>query len=252
MKIVIIEDELPASKRLTKMIMEVAPDATILATLTGIANAVEWFGEHAMPDLVFMDIHLSDGSGFELLRQVNITAPIIFTTAYDQYAIEAFKTKSIDYLMKPIRKEDLAAAMDKLRELRTMFAEGTSAAPASSPGTPHTYKQRFVFRIGEQLKTLATDEIAYCYSESKATFARSTSGRNYPMDHNLDTLETMLDPKQFFRINRQYLISLDSIEEMRAYTKSRVIIKLKPPVKEDPVVSAERSADFKMWLGGEL
>lgn len=249
MRIILIEDEAPAARRLGKMIGEVLPGAVIEACLPSIAAAEEWFAINLQPQLVFLDIHLSDGSAFDLLQRVHITAPVIFTTAYDQYAIEAFKTKGIGYLLKPIKPEDLQGALEKLDGLKTFFDAGKAGQKAS---TPQAYKKRFVMRIGEQLKTLAVEDIAYCYSQNKVTFARSFAGRNYPMDHNLDTLETMLDPRQFFRINRQYLISLGAIEEMRAYTKSRVVVMLKPAVNEHPVVSAERAHDFKRWLGGEL
>jgi two-component system LytT family response regulator len=234
------------------MLHQAIPEVNVLGCIDSIAAAQEWFEANPMPDLVMMDIHLADGSAFDLLQRVSITAPLIFTTAYDQYAIEAFKTKSIDYLLKPIKPEEIKAALDKLREMKKLFTVPAEGTKIKQPETSAAIKKRFVIRIGEHLKTLAVEDIAYCYSENKVTFARSTDGRNYPMDHNLDALESMLDPQQFFRINRQYIISLKAIEEMRAYTKSRVIIKLRPAGKESPVVSAERSGDFKMWLGGEL
>jgi len=234
------------------MLRHALPGAHILVILDSIEAARTWFAAHPMPDLVMLDIHLADGTAFDLLQRISITAPIIFTTAYDQYALEAFKTNSIEYLLKPIKPEELKAALQKLESLKKLFTPVLEEdQPIKSDAKPGI-KKRFVIRIGEHLKTLATEDIAYCYSESKMTFARSIEGRNYPMDHNLDALEEMLDPQQFFRINRQYIVSLKAIEEMRAYTKSRVIIKLKPAGKEAPVVSAERSADFKMWLGGEL
>lgn len=250
MTIVLIEDEQPAATRLSKMLLRARPDASILCCLDSAAAAHDWFTSHPMPDLVLMDIHLGDGSAFDLLKRVTITAPIIFTTAYDQYAIEAFKTAGIDYLLKPVKAEELEGALQKLDGLKRAFsnAQGSVGDTAAKPGL----KKRFVIRIGEQLKTLATEDIAYCYSASKVTYARGMDGRNYPMDHNLDTLENMLDPQVFFRINRQYIIALKAIDDMRAYTKSRVVIRLKPAGKEAPVVSAERSADFKLWLAGEL
>lgn len=252
MTILIIEDEMPASTRLQKMVQQVQPDANLHA-LDSIAAAEQWFENNPMPSLVLLDIHLADGSAFELLKRINISAPIIFTTAYDQYAIEAFKANSIDYLLKPIRIEELKGAWQKLEQLKKIFSQAVDEPrQPMTEGQRSQLKKRFVIRIGEHLKTLATEEIAYCYSENKMTYARTHDGRNFPMDHNLDALETMLDPQNFFRINRQYIVSLKAIEEMRAYSKSRVIIRLKPAVKETPVVSAERSADFKMWLGGEL
>jgi DNA-binding LytR/AlgR family response regulator len=247
MNIVIIEDELPAYKRLSKLVEEVIPAGKIIAHMDSIQTAEEWFAENTCPDLVFMDIHLADGSAFDLLKKVKIDCPIVFTTAYDQYAMEAFKTASIDYLLKPVKKEDIQSALQKLKHFQHLFKGENNEAE----NAPVEYKKRFLIRFGEHIKTISVSDIAYCYSESKATFARTFDNRNYPMDHNLDSLEALLDPQEFFRINRQYLINLKAIEEMRTYTKARVIVKLNPPVKEQPVVSSERAADFKDWLAGE-
>lgn len=249
MNVLIIEDETPAYKRLVKLVEETMPGVQVLAHLDSVSEAKAWFDKNKSPDILFMDIHLADGSAFDLLKLVKIDAPIIFTTAYDQYAIDAFKASSIDYLLKPIKKEELKNALMKLSEFRKMFNENgeTLIQAATQP----EYKKRFVIRFGEHIKTLETDEIAYCYSENKATIARTFEGRNFPMDHNLDALQNMLDPKQFYRINRQYLANIKAIGEMKTYTKARVIVKLNPPVKEDPIVSSERAADFKRWLGGK-
>jgi DNA-binding LytR/AlgR family response regulator len=250
MNIVVIEDETPAYKRLGKLIEETMPSANIVGHFEGVADAKDWFEKNKMPDLVFMDVHLADGSAFDLLKLVKIDAPIIFTTAYDQYAIDAFKASSIDYLLKPVKKEELKGALLKLDEFKKIFNENGEVL-AQAINNPE-YKKRFVIRFGEHIKTLDVDDIAYCYSENKATLARTFEGRTFPMDHNLDALQDMLNPQQFFRINRQYLINLKAIEDMKSYTKARVIIHLKPAVKEPPVVSSERAADFKNWLGGEL
>ncbi|OJW77791.1 MAG: DNA-binding response regulator [Bacteroidetes bacterium 46-16] len=247
MNIVIIEDELPAFKRLSKLIMETFPAANIVAHLDSVRSAGDWFGMNAAPDLVFLDIHLADGSGLDLLKEVRIECPVIFTTAYDNYAIEAFKTNSLSYLLKPIKKEDLEQVVQKLKDMRKLFG----VAPGQPAEASTEYKKRFIIRFGEHIKTLATEDIAYCYSENKATYARTFDNRSFPMDHNLDALEKMLDPQHFFRINRQYLINLASIQDMKTYSKARVIITLQPQAKEQPVVSSERAADFKHWLGGE-
>ena len=243
MRIVIIEDELPAFKRLSKLIRETWSDSDIVAHLDSIAQTTGWFATQPLPDVVFMDIHLSDGSAFDLLKHIKVDCPIIFTTAYDAYALDAFKTSGIDYLLKPVKQEDLLRAFQKLQQLRP--------APPLLPLTgPVEYKKRFVIRYGEHIRTLPVEEVAYFYSENKATFARTFEGRTYPMDHNLDALEPMLDPDMFFRINRQYLIFLKSIGEMKIYTKARVIVTLNPPAKEQPIVSSEKAARFKQWLGG--
>lgn len=247
MKIIIIEDELPAFNRLGKMIQELAPGVEIGPQLDSIKAAQQWFALNDLPDMLFMDINLADGSSFDLLKLIKIDCPIIFTTAYDQYAIEAFKVSSIDYLLKPIKREDLQGAFYKLKQFRSMFKPPVSQAAPSKE-----YKKRFVVRFGEHIKTLNSEDIAYFFSESKATFARINDGKTFPVDFNLDALEDLLDPSHFFRINRQFLISLPAIAEMKTYSKARVIITLQPQSKEQPVVSSERSAQFKHWLDGEV
>lgn len=253
MNIVIIEDEQPAFKRLQKLLEKVLPDAEIVAHHDSVSTAKEWFEEHEPPAIVFMDIHLADGSAFDLLDDTKIDAPIIFTTAYDQYAIEAFKASGVGYLLKPIKEEELSQALDKLDEMKKLFSspdekQSELLEALKQPG----FKKRFMIRFGDNIKTVPTTDIAYFFSENKGTFARTFEGRTYPIDHNLDSLEKMLDPEQFFRINRQYLICLEAIHEMKTYSKARVLVKLKPEVKDPPLVSSERSASFKMWLAGEL
>lgn len=242
---IIIEDEQPAYNVLSKLIKEVQPNINIVAWLDSIQETVDWLKNNAQPNVVFLDVHLADGSAFDLLKQVRFTCPIIFTTAYDQYAIDAFKESSVDYLLKPVTKEDLEGAFQKLAELREMFSDNALAEPK-------TYKKRFLVRYGEHIKTLITEDIAYCYSENRATFAKTFDGRNLPLDHNLDALDEMLDPQHFFRINRQYIVNLKAIEDMRTYSKARVLVQLKPPTKETQIVSSEKSAMFKQWLAGEL
>lgn len=251
MKVLIIEDEIPAFTRLSKLIQEIIPVADIVAQIDSVAAAVNWFSLHPNPDLIFMDIHLADGSAFDLLQVVKLDCPIIFTTAFDEYAIDAFKVSSIDYLLKPVKREDLQKSFLKLKQFRTIFQAGQSAHKLSVE-KQQDYRKRFVIRFGEHIKTLNVEEIAYFYSENRATFARNHEGRSLPVDYNLDTLEGMLDPSKFFRINRQYLISLEAIAEMKTYSKARVIVTLKPVAQEQPVVSSERSAYFKQWLAGEV
>ena len=255
--ILIIEDEEPAAKRLQKMIMEIEPGITVEENIVSVASGIDWLQNHSLPDLIFSDIQLSDGLSFEIFKQVDINCPIIFITAYDQYAIEAFKVNSIDYLLKPIKKEDLLAAINKFKritgtgknnaaDLKKLMETFTSTGSNIS-----TYKSRFIVRYGEHIKTLKIEEVAYFYTEDKINFLTTIEGRRYSIDYNLDTLESMLDPKFFFRINRQYIISVNSIKEMFSYTKSRVLIKLNPPSKHETIVSTERSGDFKLWLGDE-
>ncbi len=248
MNVVIIEDEKPAFNRLGKLLHELMPEVKITAHLDSIQQTKNWFDTHPAPDLVFLDIHLADGNAFDLLKLVSIKAPIIFTTAYDTYAIEAFKTSSVDYLLKPLKKEQLQQALEKLDSLKEFFTQRIEEKSKH----PEEYKKRFLIRFGEHIKTVSVNEIAYFYSENKATFAKTIDNRNFPVDQNLDSLEQVLNPQEYFRINRQYIISLNAIDDMRTYTKARVVVRLNPSVKEAPVVSSERAADFKLWLAGEL
>jgi DNA-binding LytR/AlgR family response regulator len=255
MNIVLIEDEKPALARITKLITEILPSAKIIAHHDSVQSAREWFSGNPSPDLVMLDIQLADGTAFDLLKQIAIGCPIIFTTAFDRYAIDAFKANSIDYLLKPVKKEELETALKKLEEYRNIFGNkvaGTPAASQSLPPLPVEYKKRFIIRFGEHIKTLPVESISYFVSENKSTFARTFDGMKYPMDHNLDALELMLDTQDFFRINRQFIINIKSIDEMKVYTKARVIVRLNPPVKDPPIVSSERAADFKLWLAGEF
>lgn len=236
------------------MLKELEPGHTLLDQIVSVSSAVKWFKENDAPDLMISDIQLSDGISFEIFKQVNIKCPVIFTTAYDQYAIEAFKVNSIDYLLKPVKKEELEKAVTKFKSLTPATAFPSidinkllqSLQPAGIE-----YKKRFVVRYGEHIKTINVEEVVYFYTEDKATFLCTKDARRFVVDFNMDTLDSILDPKVFFRINRQYIISIHSIAEMFAYSKSRVLIKLNPPAKNETIVSTERSADFKHWLGDE-
>lgn len=251
LKILIIEDEEPAAKRLLKMIREIEPAIELLDSISTVSSAIKWFMENDAPDLVFSDIQLADGISFDIFKEVNISCPVIFITAYDQYAIDAFKLNSIDYLLKPLKKEELQVAIAKFKKVRpseTPSFDINKLMQAYKPQS-QSYKTRFIVRYGEHIKTIQTEEVAWFYTEDKVNFLTTHEGKRYAIDFNLDSLETLLDPKSFFRINRQFIVSISSIAEMFAYTKGRVLIKLKPAAKQETIVSTERSADFKTWLG---
>lgn len=254
MKILLIEDEDPAAKRLQKMLKEIVPEADVSENIVSISSVVNWFKKNPPPDLIIADIQLSDGLSFEIFKQVEISCPVIFTTAYDQYAIEAFKVNSIDYLLKPIKKEELSNALAKYKKLKPLIqspAIDINQLLKTFTASTHEYKKRFAVRYGEHIKTIKIEDVAYFHTEDKINFLTTKEGRRYAIDFNLDALEAMLDPKTFFRINRQYIISISSIAEMFAYSKSRVLIKLNPAAKHETIVSTERSSDFKLWLGDE-
>ena len=254
MRILVIEDEEPAAKRLQKMIREILPEAEITGTIVSVSSGIKWCRENEQPDIVFSDIQLADGLSFEIFQSVNLSCPVVFTTAYDQYAIEAFKVNSIDYLLKPIKKDELERAISKFNKLN----HPTTSPPLdihkllqSFSTGKQEYKTRFVVKYGEHIKTINISEVAYFYTEDKISFMVTREARRYAIDYNLDALDSMLDTKIFFRINRQYIIGIHSIKEMFAYSKSRVLIKLDPPAKHETIVSTERSGDFKQWLGDE-
>jgi two-component system, LytTR family, response regulator LytT len=252
MKILIIEDEEQAYKRLQKIIKETLPAAEILGVVMSVKSAIDWFKNNAMPELVFMDVNLADGISFEIFKQVKITAPIIFTTAYEEYAIQAFKVNSIAYLLKPVDKEAIKEALDKLEHLKgtkpVVIDYSTLLKTLQQPIV--NYRERFVVKLGDNLRSIAVEEIAYFYTENKANFLCTLDGKKLPIDFNLDEVEGMINPKKYFRINRQFIIGMASIEEMKSYTRSRVIIKVKPPTTLDTIVSVERAGDFRNWLGG--
>jgi len=253
-RILLVEDEESAARRLQKMVNEIMPDAEVVSSLDSIAGAVEWLNNNTLPNLVIMDIHLADGSSFEIFKQVNIDCPVIFTTAYDQYALEAFKVNSIDYLLKPIKKEELEKALLKFQKLYPDHPPAPiniDKLLSSLQAGKAEYKGRFINRYGQHMKTIQSSDIAYFYTENRISFAVLKDGKRYPVDFNLDQLEQSLHPKNFFRINRQFIIAYSAITEMHTYSKSRVLVQLNPPTKENTIVSTERSAAFKSWLAGE-
>jgi DNA-binding LytR/AlgR family response regulator len=251
MKLLIIEDEPASALRLKKLVEEIDPDVTVLDIIDSISSSVEWFRTHTEPDLVMSDIHLADGLSFEIFKQVNLSCPVIFTTAYDQYAIQAFKVNSIDYLLKPIKKAELAEALRKFKKMQPVAPQFDLSQLTALMGKQEAdYLKRVVIRIGQQIKVLDIKDVAYFYIDEKIVFGVSFGKDRYPMDISLDQLEKQLDPERFFRINRGFIISLESIETMITYSKARIKIKLKPPCELESITSTERSAEFRDWLRG--
>lgn len=254
MNVLIIEDEEPAAGRLKKMLVEIDPAIRVLDVIVSVKSAVDWLLQHTMPDLILLDIHLADGQSFEIFNGVDVTAPVIFITAYDEYAIQAFKVNSIDYLLKPIKKEEMQVALKKFHKLHTVKSKSVndfSKLLETLKEPKSDFKKRFIIRYGDHIKAVDIKEVAYFFTEEKINFLRTNDNKTYPVDFNLDKLETMLDPAIFFRINRQFIIGVHAIEEMFAFSKSRVKVKLNPATDEDTIVSTERSSAFKEWLGGD-
>lgn len=250
MQILILEDEEQAVKRLQKMILKIIPDAAFTGALVSIEETIKWFKNNPLPDLIFMDIHLADGTSFQVFNKIKITCPVIFTTAHDNYALQAFKVNSVDYLLKPFDENDVKSAIDKLKQLQSSGSAPVDYLRILNSIHPPSkkYKDRFIIKLGDTIKSLNIGNVAYFYTENKTNFICVTEGKKYPVDHTLDQLEEMIDPKIFFRINRQFIIGHHSIDEMKAHTRSRIIVKLTPPYKSTIVVAVDRAVDFKIWL----
>lgn len=252
MRTIIIEDEQFAARRLESMIREYNPSVIIEARLESVAESVEWLRNNPHPDLIFLDIHLEDGLSFSIFDQVKVNVPIIFTTAYDEYAIKAFKLRSIDYLLKPIVQTDLNKAIDKYREWsneKQVF--DMSQLRALMIGDTKTYRERYSVVVGQKLKSIEVKDIAYFFSNSGITFIVSTSGNQFSIDNSLDNLLEELDPKIFFRINRQFIVHMQSLANIHIFPKSRLKLELKPTTREDVFVSIDRVTDFKKWIDGQ-
>jgi len=251
MNVVIIEDEELSAQRLEKMILETDPQIRVLAKLESIAAAVEWFRSNPDPDLIFLDIHLEDGLSFSIFEQVDVQSPIIFTTAYDEYAIRAFKLKSIDYLLKPITREELEKSILKYRNWSLPAKQVVDIRALYEMMRPQKqYTSRFSVTIGDRIKSIPAKDVAYFYSAEGITFMVCTDTHEFTLDASLETLEHDLDPSKFFRINRQFLVGLESVVQAHIYPKSRLKLELKPNPRQELFVSIDRVAGFKRWLEG--
>lgn len=251
METVIIEDEEFAAEALEAQILMLRPKARILKVLPSVEEAVEWLGSNAVPDLIFCDIHLSDGNSFEIFRHVNPNCPIIFTTAYDQYAVEAFRLNSIDYLLKPLRRGDLERALLKYEKLHTAH-RGEEIQRLQEflhqQISEKSKKSRFMVKSGQKIKVVPISEIAYFWAEDGVVMLVNHQGNRYVVNYTLDQLEDQLDTQIFFRANRQLLVNIEAVAEVHPYFKGRLQLRLNPPVGEEPVVSSNKSAAFKAWL----
>lgn len=252
MKVVIIEDESFASRRLESMIQSYDNNIEIVAKLESVEETVSWFGKNPQPDLMFLDIQLEDDLSFAIFEKVNISTPIIFTTAFDEYAIKAFKLRSIDYLLKPIIQEDLNKAIEKYKNWNNEKAQLVDTKELYKLFQPKTeYRERFSVTVGEKLKTFNVSDVAYFFSTAGITFVVLNTKSQYSLDLSLDAISAELDPKHFYRINRQYLVKLSAISTVHVFPKSRLKLELNPPAQEDIYVSLDKVAGFKKWFDGE-
>ena len=250
MNVIIIEDEKPAARRLSRLLTDLNVEVSTM--LHSVEESIEWFQNNEHPDLIFLDIQLSDGLSFEIFDAVEVQSAIIFTTAYDEYALQAFKLNSIDYLLKPIDDEELESAVKKFKALKPasqkLSLDFEDIKKLLVNPIEREYKKRFTTRIGQHLKIVNADEVECFYSENKGTYAATSDGRNYLMDTTLENLENELEPKIFFRVSRKYYVNINHIQDIISYTNSRLKIKLNRYIEQEIIVSRERVKDFKLWL----
>lgn len=253
MRTIIIEDEKPAARRLNRMLEEL--DVQVSTMLHSVEEAIDWFQSNEHPDLIFLDIQLSDGLSFEIFDVIEVHSAIIFTTAFDEYALQAFKLNSIDYILKPIDDEDLERAVNKYKKRFASVNESQKIALDFEDikkllvnPLEREYKKRFTAKVGQHLKIINAEDVECFYSENKGTYAATKDGRNYLLDTTLEQLENELRPQQFFRVSRKYYVSIDHIKDIISYTNSRLQIKLNNHTDQEIIVSREKVKDFKLWL----
>lgn len=261
MNVVVIEDERLTAQRLISLVKKYDASIHVLAQISSVAEAISWFKTNPITsvDLIFMDIHLEDGDSFQIISNLNLTTPIIFTTAFDDYMIKAFKVNSIDYLLKPINYEELAAALNKFRSLRSNneLKSGIDIKALieklSQQNNPE-FKERFMITVGTRIRSIKTESIAYFYLEEKTVLLVTNDGTTLPIDYSLDKLMQIIDPKQFFRVSRQFIVSLNSIQMVHTISAGKLKLDLIPiaigtKTKQEVTVSGDRVSDFKEWLG---
>jgi DNA-binding LytR/AlgR family response regulator len=253
MKILIVEDEELAVKKLQKTLAAVDGSAEVVATTDSIQSTVEWLQSNPQPDLILMDIELADGQSFAIFNHTEVKSPVIFTTSYDEYALKAFKVNSIDYLLKPVQKEDLEAALKKFHSLKRDTSATVSlesiVKELQSKLQPKEYRKRFLVKNGQKLVSVDVNEISYFYSDGRLNFFKTDDNKKFVLDYTMDELEDMLDPNHYFRISRSFFVSIDSIDKIDDYFGNRLILQLKPAVDKEALVSREKVTDFKKWMG---
>lgn len=249
MKVLIIEDEKPAADKLKRMLSEKHREITILGILETVESSINWFMNNQQPDLIFMDIQLNDGISFEIFESVKITAPVIFTTAYDEYAIRAFKVNSIDYLLKPIDRTALDKSLEKYSTLYPVAKTDDKKIDLLLNQLVKNYKTRFFIKFGSHCRSILTDEIKYFFIVERSTFIKTMQGKIFDVEYSLDQLERMLDPEKFYRINRKFILNLSAITDIITWSSNRLKIKMaNEEENHEMVVSREKVSEFKRWL----
>ncbi len=276
MTILIIEDEELTARKLQRLLTDVEPSGTVVGMTVSVEESVEWLLTNPKPDLIFMDIELADGQSFDIFNQVSIVSPVIFTTAYDEYAIKAFKVNSIDYLLKPVKEDDLRQALAKLHALKQIFLDqerpvetgnletslaglleqlrgfspATSASiPRPIESAPASFRDRFMIKQGQRLFSVSIEDVAYFFTRNKMSFLKTRDNHEWLLDYTMDELSQMLDPRRFFRLNRQVIAELRAVDKVHLYFNGKLKINLHPVFDEEVIVSREKAGEFKGWLG---
>jgi two-component system, LytTR family, response regulator LytT len=258
MKVLIIEDEELAVKKLRKTLESVDSSAQVVGVADSIRSSVNWLQQNPAPDLILMDIELADGQSFEIFDKVEVKSTVIFTTSYDEYALKAFKVNSVDYLLKPVQKEDLQAALTKLKTMQTLYGGNGSSDPLNVENLvkelqqklqPKEFRKRFLVKHAQKLVSVDVEEIAYFYSDGRLNFFKTLDNKKFVVDYTMDELEDMLDPNKYFRISRSFYVSIASIDQIHDYFGNRLLLHLKPAVDKESIVSREKVTDFKKWMG---
>jgi two-component system, LytTR family, response regulator LytT len=253
MNILIVEDEELAVKKLQKTLASVDPTANVVGVTDSIQGTVDWLQNNTSADLILMDIELADGQSFEVFNQVEVKAPVIFTTSYDEYALKAFKVNSVDYLLKPVQTEDLQAALTKYKKLTESRKPDINleslVKQIQQQLQPKEFRKRFLVKHAQKLVSVDVEEIAYFYSDGRLNFFKTLDNKKYVVDYTMEELEDMLDPDKFFRISRSFYVAIEAIEKIDDYFGNRLILQLKPAVDKEALVSREKVSDFKKWMG---
>ncbi len=257
MKILIVEDEELAAARLSQLIREIEPEAVIQGPIDSISATVAHLRTHPVYDLIFLDIQLADGKSFSVFEECEVLTPVIFTTAYDEYALQAFKLNSIDYLLKPVNREKLKSSLDKFRKLKEYYGDENPnkqlydmILSLKTPGPP-VYKDRFLISRGDTMVPLKVSEIACFYAEDKEVFLLTHDNKRYILPHSIEDLSAKLDPKLFFRVSRQFIISADEIHKVHNYFNFKLKVEIKADPRLEIIVSRSKTAAFKAWMNGE-
>jgi DNA-binding LytR/AlgR family response regulator len=246
--VVIVEDEKPAADHLQRLIEKKGIE--VITCLDSVKNSAKWLANNPCPDLLIMDIQLGDGLSFEIFEIVDVACPVIFVTAFDQYAIEAFKVNSIAYLLKPIEPDELTKALEGYSNMQAIFnsTEGKNQLSQARSMIHAEYKTRFIIKVGAHLKSIAVADILYFFSQDKATFVKTKDARSYVLDYTMDQVQEVVDPAYFYRIGRKYLVNIDAIEDIVSFTNSRLLLQLTNLTERDAIVSREKVSEFKKWL----